>query len=186
MARVWVREGYDLTPYRKVMVIGTGIQYRPVQELEGTTEASSRTSFFPLSEQQKTRLEEVIREEFSRALENLETLELVDEPGPDVLLVRGSFLDVVSRAPPDAGSSEYFLDSVGQATFVVELVDSQSEAVLIRAVDTRAAQTPGVTFRSSSVTNAAEARRLFSRWASLLVDALNDITTMDRLTGPST
>jgi hypothetical protein len=62
---------------------------------------------------------------------------------------------------------------------VIELIDSESGAVLIRGVDTRAAQTPGYTYQSNSVTNTAEARRLFSRWANMLVDALNDLRLLE-------
>ena len=87
---------------------------------------------------------------------------------------------MVSKVPPEGpGRTEYYLDSVGQATFVVEFVDSQSDAVLIRGVDTRAAGSQGPAMASNRVTNTSEVRRLASYWANMLVAGLNELTTFD-------
>jgi hypothetical protein len=182
MTRVWVREGFSLTGYRKVILEGAGIRYRPVTETNAAGQRSAAVHF-PVSAEQKAELEALITEEFDKALDRL-TLPEVTEPGPDVLLVRGFMLDVVSRIPPaDAGSSDYAIDSVGQATFVVELVDSQTGTVLVRALDTRSARTPGKTEQAGAAANRAQARALIARWADLLVDALNDLTAIDELKG---
>jgi len=182
MTRVWVREGFTLAGYHKVILQGADIRYRPVARINSRGQRSAATEF-PISAAQKAELERLINEEFDRALDRL-TLPEVTEPGPDVLIVRGYLLDVVSRIPPDdASSSRYYIDSVGQATFVVELVDSQTGAVLVRALDTRSARTPGYTYRSNAATNRAQVRRLIGRWADLLVDALNDLTAIDELKG---
>jgi hypothetical protein len=182
MTQVWVREGFTLEHYKKVILEGAGIRYRPVTATNSRGQRNAATEF-PVSAEQKAELERLITEEFDRALDRL-TLPQVTEPGPDVLRVRGYMLDVVSRIPPaDAGSNHYFIESVGQATFVVELIDSQTGAVLVRALDTRSASTPGYTYRSNAATNRAQVRRLIARWADLLVDALNDLTAIDQLQG---
>ena len=182
MTRVWVREGFSLAGYRKVILEGAGIRYRPVTETNSKGQRNAAIEF-PVSPAQKAELEALITEEFDRALDRL-TLPEVAEPGPDVLLVRGYMLDVVSRVPPaNASSGHYFIDSVGQATFVVELIDSQTSTVLVRALDTRSARTPGYTYRSNTATNRAQVRALIARWADLLVDALNDLTAIDELQG---
>ena len=183
MRKVWVREGFDLTGYSKVMVVGAGIQYRPVKDVKGTS-MRSNASEFPVSDRGKEMLEQIISEEFEKAFEGLERYELVEEDGADVLLVRGAFLDVVSRVPPDGpGRTDYYLSSVGQASFMLEMLDSDSGAVLIRAVDTRGMDTVGYTARSSSVSNSAEARRLMRAWAKIVVEALNEVTTLEAFTG---
>ncbi len=182
MTRVWVREGYSLAGYRKVILEGAGIRYRPVTELNEKGQRNAAITF-PVSAEQKADLEALITEEFDKALDRL-TLPEVAEPGPEVLLVRGYMLDVVSRIPPDsAGGSHYALDSVGQATFVVELVDSQTSTVLVRALDTRSARTPGSSDPTDAASNRAQVRALIARWADLLVDALNDLTAIDELQG---
>lgn len=63
--------------------------------------------------------------------------------------------------------------ALGAATLVLELRDSETGSILARSVDRRAAETIGGTFqRSSSVTNAAEVRRLIRHWAVRLREGL--------------
>ena len=179
---VWVREGFDLSGYTKLKLGGAVIQYRPVKDAPRTTRARSSQNEYPLSDSAKEKLQEIIFEEFQKALKKLERYEIVESSGPDVLTVRGAFLDVVSLVPPDGpGRTDYYLSAVGQAAFVLELIDSQSDAVLVRAVDARAMETPGYTYRSNPVTNASEAQRLFARWSQIVVDALNTVTSMEEL-----
>ena len=184
MRKAWVREGFDLTGYTKIMIKGAGVQYRPIKGRAGsTTMERSNQKEFAISDRGKEMVEKVIYEEFDKALDKLTRYEEVTEPGPDVLMVRGAILDVVSRVPPEtAGAVDYYLNSVGQATFMVELIDSESGSVLVRAVDARAMQTVGYTTISNRVTNAAEVRRLMGAWARMLVEALNDLTSLDALT----
>ena len=182
MTQVWVREGFSLAGYRKVILEGAGIRYRPVTETNANGQRSAAVDF-PVSAEQKAEFKALITEEFDKALDRL-TLPEVTEPGPDVLLVRGFMLDVVARIPPaDAGGSDYAIDSVGQATFVVELVDSQTGTVLVRALDTRSARAPGEAEQAGAAANRAQVRALIARWADLLVDALNDLTAIDELKG---
>lgn len=182
MTQVWVREGFTLAGYEKVILEDAGIRYRPVAS-PGSRKQRDAATEFPVSAAQKAELKQLITEEFDRALDRLR-LPQVTDPGPDVLRVRGYLLDVVSRIPPDdASSNHYFIESVGQATFVVELIDSQTNAVLVRGLDTRSASTPGYTYRSSAAGNRAQIRRLIARWADMLVDALNDLTAIEQLKG---
>lgn len=180
MRQVWAREDLDLRDYTKFMTENAGLQFRPVRAV-GATSRSSATEF-PLTQQQQDRVRQVVTEQFNTALDGVTRMQRVDSPGPGVLKVRGAIIDIVSRVPPErAGRSETFLDSVGQATFVIELIDSETSTVLVRGVDTRAADTPGVTQRSNRVTNTAEVRRLASHWARQLADALNNITELPAL-----
>ena len=175
MTRVWARKGFSLAGYRKVILEGAHIQFRPVTIPTENGRRSAATEF-PVSQEQRQAFRRLIREEFETALKQL-ALEQVHEPGPDVLRVRGTFLDVVARPPPEDGNGQ-LIDTIGQATFVVELIDSQTNTVLVRALDTRSARRPGAASGTED-----ELRALFRRWANLLVDALNDLTTIDELQG---
>ena len=74
------------------------------------------------------------------------------------------------------GRSRIFLESVGEATLVLELRESQSNAILVRAVDRRAAERPGrQAIESNRVTNAAEVRRVGRRWANIIRDGLDTL-----------
>ena len=98
-------------------------------------------------------------------------------PGPEVLLIRGGLLDVVSRVPPETiGRSSIWIDSVGEATLVLEVRSSESNSIYARAVDRRAASS-AMMRESNRVTNRAEVRRLGRRWGSLIREALDTLLT---------
>jgi hypothetical protein len=73
-----------------------------------------------------------------------------------------------------AGRGGIYLTSVGQATLVIELRDSQSNEVLGRAADRRAAESP-FAFDVNKVTAWSEVHRLAQAWASLLRKRLEEI-----------
>jgi hypothetical protein len=189
MDAVWVLKGADLTAYRKIRLEGIGVEFRPVtgpySGRAGTTNSITRGSSagpFPLDEATQEVFIAEIAAAFTEELGQSDTFEIVDESGPDVLLVRAGLLDVVSMVPPDTvGRSDIFIQRVGEATLVLELRDSESKAIFLRAVDRRAAQRGGNQMtRSTSVTNRAEVRRLGQHWAGLVREGLDTILT----TGP--
>lgn len=174
---VWARTDIDLTGYNKILFEGVGVEFRPVDGpysgRAGMGQASRATSSkteFQLDEATKALVIEEIGGAFVEELATSDVYEIVEAPGPDVLLLRAGLLDVVSRVPPDTvGRSSVWLDRVGEATIVLELRDSTSNAILVRAVDRRAAErAAGSTMQSNSVTNRSEVRRLGRRWASII------------------
>ncbi len=171
--RAWVDPTIDLAGYSKIMAGGARFEYRAVRDVESARRSSATE--FPISEQGKQRLQADAEEIFLEELAKSRHFELVSEPGPDVLLIRGAMLDIVSRVPPDiVGRGEIYIDRVGEATLVLELVDSMSDETLARAAERGAAQSAGRTgMRSSTVTARAESRRLFRRWAVKLREGLD-------------
>jgi hypothetical protein len=173
----WVKPTLDLTPYKKLMVVSQGLAFRklePVSEFQARSESQ-----FPVKEENKERLSRELREAFERELAKLERYEIVSAPGPDVLLLTGAIIDVVSNIPPDIDSARFgrggvYLTSIGDATLVIELRDSESGEILARAADRRAAESP-FAFEVNSVTAWTEVRRLASYWATLLRRRLEEI-----------
>ena len=175
----WARPDFDITPYSKIKLASVGIEYRPGGE-EGTTYyATSNADHFALTDEQKAGFEEAIREGFLRQLKMGENYELVDEAGPDVLLVIGGLLDVVSYVPPDlqsVGRSDVYLSRVGEATLVLEIRDSVSNTVVARAIDKRAAENAAQSLTvSNRVTNSAEVRRMADHWGRILREGLDSM-----------
>ena len=171
----WINPDFDLSGYSKVKLQGAGIEYRPVRGRSSRASASE----FPVSEAAKARLREIMQGAFREEMARSERFELTDQTGPDVLLVWGGLLDVVSRVPPQrAGRGDVFLRSVGEATLVIELRDSESNAVLARIVDRRAAEQISGGFRSNVATNTGEVRRLARTWARLLRQRLDEAPTL--------
>ncbi len=173
----WARPNVDISQYSKIMLQGVGIEYRPGGESGRLYRAGSRADYFEITDEQKSKFKEVVGEAFLKELGNSEHFTIVDEPGPDVLLIRGGLLDVVSFVPPEPmGRGGIYLSSVGEATLVLEIRDSVSEAIFVRAVDRRAAEnTAGGFSESNRVTNKAEVRRMASTWARLLRERLDSL-----------
>ncbi len=172
----WARPDFDISGYTKIWLVGAGIEYRQVKDRGRSTIARSQGGPYFIDDKSRAQFEELVGKVFKEEFEKIEKYELVDEPGPDVLMIRGGLLDVTSYVPPDpiGGRSYIYLSSVGEATLVLELRDSETGTILARSVDRRAAETIGGTFtRSNSVTNSAEARRLIRFWATRLREGLD-------------
>jgi len=171
----WAREGADLSQYSKIMLQGVGIEYRPGGHTGKLYRPGVGDKYFVLTDKQKKKFEEVVGEAFRDELGKSEHFTIVDESGPDVLLIRGGLLDVVSFVPPEpTGSTEYLLARVGEATLVLEIRDSISEAIIVRAIDRRAAESAGRSFtRSNPVTSRAEVRRMAGFWGRRLRESLD-------------
>ena len=138
--------------------------------------ARSQGGPYFFDDKSRAQFEELVGEIFREELRKIERFTIVDEPGPDVLMVRGGLLNVTSMVPPDpvAGRSYVYLSAVGEATLVLELRDSETGTILARSVDQRAAETLSGTFQqSNSVTNSGEVRRLISFWARRLREGLD-------------
>lgn len=172
--KAWARPGVDLSQYSKIMIAGAGIEYRPGGESGRSFYSRSSGGHFEVTEEQKQRLRRYMAEAFLEELGKSERFTIVDERGSDVLLINGALLDVVSYVPEEPiGNSEIYLSRVGEATLVLEIRDSVTDAIFARAVDRRAAESGAMEFtRSNRVTNRAEVRRVAKYWARRLREIL--------------
>ena len=174
--QAWARPGFDLSQYSKIMLKGAGVEYRAGGEKGRAYKPSTRKNYFEIPPEQKQAFEALMREKFAEELAKSKHYTLVSEPGPDVLLIYGALLDVVSFVPPDPVGSraDIYLSEVGQATLVLEIRDSNTGAALARAVDRRAAESAVGFIESNRVSNRAEIRRLAQTWARILRERLDE------------
>ena len=172
----WARPGLDLSGYSKIKLQSAGIEYRPGGEKRRSWKARTGGETYEVTEKQKERLRTILAEAFRDELSKSDRFTLVNESGPDVLLIRGALLDVVSYVPPEPiGRVDIYLRSVGEATLVLEIRDSITDAILVRVVDRKAAEDIGGRLQESNrVTNTAEVRHLAKRWASALRKRLDE------------
>jgi len=175
----WMRPGSDISQYSKIMLQNVGVEYRPGGEAGRTFHSRSQGGPFEVTARQREAFEKEMREAFREELAKSEHFELVDEAGPDVLLIRGALLDVVSYVPPEPpGRAEIFLSQVGEVTLVMEIRDSITQTALVRAVDRRAAESTGELRASNRVNNRSEVRRLAKSWARLLRTRLDEFAKL--------
>jgi hypothetical protein len=172
----WARPDFDISQYTKIMLVGAGIEYTKETNKGRTTAQRNRGGPYFIDDATRARFEKEVAKTFSEEMAKIEKFTIVDEAGPDVLMVWGGLLDVTSYVPPDnlSGRSDVYISQVGAATLVLELRDSESNTILARSVDRRAAERQGGSMMlSNSVTNAAEARRLIRFWAIRLREGLD-------------
>lgn len=114
---------------------------------------------------------EIFAEEFNKG-----GYPVVTEAGPDVLWLRTGVLNVRVSAPDtmDPGRTYSFANDAGEATYFIEVRDSQTGALLGRAVDRRVVgdNTYG---QRNRVTNRMDFRRVVERWAELSLRGLNEL-----------
>jgi hypothetical protein len=172
----WADPDIDFSKYDKIMPGGAFLEFRAVKKVS-TTRATSASSEFYIDDRNRERLKEETTTIFREELANSNRFTMVEESGPDVLIIRGGLHDIVSFVRPESiGRNEIYLSAVGEITLILEVVDSRSNEVIFRAVERRVAQRPGgQAIRSTSVTNWAEVRRLLRRWATTLREGLDAI-----------
>jgi hypothetical protein len=170
LQRVWVKPDLDLRSYSKLRPIDAGVHYRrPPNEHRGE---------WPLNEAQTTFVREGLRNAMQRELERQGDWEFVTESGPDVLVIRGAIIDlVVTASGGDVGRNRSYGRSVGQATLVIELFDSESLEILARIADRREISRDTSSWRDDPITNRAAATRTFRDWARRFARALADVRT---------
>ena len=168
---VWVEPEIDLSRYTKILPGPAEFRYRAVR----ATGQRSSANEFPISDENRAKFEAIVSEIFDEELSNSRFFAITDVPGPDTLVVVGALDDIVSRVPPQpTGRGDIWISSVGEATLILEVIDSTSGEVLARAVDRRAAEPAGRTgVRSTTVSSTGEVRRLARRWATQLRNGLD-------------
>lgn len=101
---------------------------------------------------------------------------VVDEVGPDVLLLRPALINVDVVAPDisRAGMSRTFVRSAGSMTLYMEFYDSDTSTLLARVADPQA-DNRGYATQANRVTNKAAADRILRSWAELLARHLSEV-----------
>ena len=102
--------------------------------------------------------------------------EVVDEIGPDVLLVRPALLNVDVAAPDIRSSSpsRAKVRSAGGMTLYMELYDSVTDTLLARVADPQS-DPDRIAKSANRATNQAAADRILRSWAELLAKHLGEI-----------
>lgn len=175
----WADPDADWQRYDQIIAGDAFFEFRAVKKTNGTTRANSSQDEFWIDEKSRAKLKDEVSAAFSEELAKSDRFTVAEAPKSNVLVIRGGLHDIVSRIPPDrVGRNEIYLTSVGEATLVLEIVDSLSGEVLFRAVDRRAAERAGgQAIRSNTVTNWAEVRRLARGWGAKLRTGLDSLPT---------
>ena len=174
----YAKPGMTLDKYSKVKILDCFVQFQKNWERDynmNEVGLSGRVTNME-AETIKKRLAAEFNKVFTRELTKAGH-EVVDEVGPDVLLLRPALINVEVSAPdiPTAGMTTTFIASAGQMTLYMEMYDSSTSTLLARVIDPEAGDSGGIAMVANRVTNMAEADRILSRWAKLLNKHLGEM-----------
>jgi hypothetical protein len=181
---VWVRPGLKVSGYRGIVLEPTSVAYREVGDrisYEAPRLRADRDGF-PIPADQRARIEKSFQDRLAQALDDSPEFRRVAAPTSDTLSLRAVLVDFVSRVPPEGsfGRTETYVSSVGEATLVIELWDSERDLLLARAVDHRRAGPTGTRLiRANHVTSWAEIDRQMQRWAVEARELVNQLYQWD-------
>jgi hypothetical protein len=177
---VYLIPGADLRGYKQVMVDPTEVAFRKNWQRDYNNAAmglGGRVSDQTMRETIERGADVatgIFAEQFAAAGYPAATA-----PGPDVLRVRTGVINISVNAPDvrTSARSRSFAGEAGDATMVVEVRDSQTGALLGRAVDRRLAGDTGALIRNS-MTNRSDFRRLVKTWAERSAEGLNELKAL--------
>jgi hypothetical protein len=168
---VWIRPDADISKYGKLYLWNAIFQFRDVggKNINQTTIAMSRGDEGPfvMSPDDQETFKQVVSETVVKELGRSKQFEVVDVVGPGTLIVRSAVIDIVSSVPPNVGRfTDVHLASVGEATFLFELIDAETGVIQARVGDRRTIQPPS---RKNTVNpaqaNSATVWNDVERWA---------------------
>lgn len=176
MDAAYVRPGADFTVYHKIIIDPIEVAF--AKDWDKKTTNNQKVSAEKL-EEIKTKLGKLAAETFAEVFSKDNGMQVVTEPGPDVLRFSSAIVDLWPRAVDnqDPGRTYTFTTSAGSAVLYAELRDSETNQLIGRVVDGREARNSGTMRWTNSVENSAEARTMVSDWARILrkrYDALRE------------
>jgi hypothetical protein len=173
---VWRKPDMDISSYTRFMVDPVEVAYQKDPGGRTGSMMAGGNANFALSRSQMESFRSRFQEAVVESLTKDNGYELTTEPGPDVLRITASLIDLVVKVPTErAGRQEVYSRSYGLVTLVLELRDSESGEILARAADRRdptrntdmrlAHVSPGLVRRDVDI--------LFEHWADLLRERLD-------------
>ena len=175
MKAVYLLPGADFRTYSKVMLDPTEVAFKKDWQKD------AGAGPMPVSDYQAKKIADTARtgmeDVFAKAYADA-GFQVVTAAAPDVLRVKTIIADLYLAAPEIQAITQVSQYSVeaGDATFIIEVRDSMTGAVLGRAVDHRAAGDVGeVATLRTSATNKADFVELFKAWAKV---SANGLTTL--------
>jgi hypothetical protein len=152
----YVGSNADFSKYRRLMVEEMGIFY-PTQAAPGDADIQRVRSAF----QQAFRSE-------------IEGYEVVTRPAADTMKVRASLIDLRHASASDLPDISRDVNQIlepGKLTFMIEMRDSISDALLLRAADTE--KSPQIDLAEDGSANAGEVNAAAQHWAKLFRNFLD-------------
>lgn len=152
----YVAAGVDFSQYRRLLIEEMGIFY-PTASAPGDADLA--------------RVREAFRSAFAA---QIESYTVVERPADDVLKIRASLVDLRNASPaerPNISADVNAIMQAGKLTFMIEMRDSKSDRLLLRAADTEKA--PQIDLPEDGSADGSEVRAAAEHWAQLFRNFLD-------------
>lgn len=179
MAVVYAKPDVDLSQYNRIFLIEPRVAFTK-NWLRTQNSIPNQTVRKDDMERIKKDLASLFMEVFRQELQNNGGYVLVDGAADDVLIVRPAIIDLDVFAPDTPGTSRTrsAIPSAGTMTLYMELIDSVTGDMLVKAMDNKFDRTRTRIQVQNRVRNEAAAREMLSAWANVLRLALDEARTV--------
>jgi hypothetical protein len=165
----WVNPSFNATKYQNLYLWEAAFQYRDVGPAQRSrmTMMNTRQQEFGISEEGRKEFEAVVSEIFVAELNKAKKFNVVEQIGPNTLIMRAAVIDIVSNVPPDlVGRGDVYLSNIGEATLVLELMDAEDGEIVAVVAERQRIQAGTGRIDSFSVpANRATVMTEIKRWA---------------------
>lgn len=177
-ALVYAKPDVDLSRYDRIYLVKPWVSFRK-NWLKGQNSISNQTVTTADMERIKSDLATLFTDVFRQELQNNGGYVLVDGAADDVLVVRPAIYDLDVFAPdtPGTAGKRSVIPSVGTMSLYMELIDSVTGDVLVKAYDNKYDRTRTHVQVQNRVRNEAAARDMLGEWAQTLRLALDEART---------
>jgi len=171
---VYAEPGADLSVYKQLLLIDAQVAFKKNWQREINQDKPYHVT---AGDMQKIRKEvsALFREIFTRELQSAGFV-LVSQQSPDTMIIRPAILDLNVNSPdnPRGGTTRNITESAGDMTLYLELRDSITGDVLIKAMDFQFDRSNITPFMMDRTRNERAARKLLTNWAQVLVNGLKE------------
>ena len=181
MSLVYAKPDVDLSQYDRIYLTEPQISFTK-NWLHTQNSIPNQTVRKEDMERIKIELSALFMEVFRDELQNNGGYVLVDGIAEDVLIVRPAIVDLDVFAPdtPGTAGTRSAIPSAGSMTLYMELMDSVTGDMLVKAIDNKYDRTRTHIQAQNRKRNEAAARQMLGDWANLLRLALDEARTMVR------
>ncbi|MEH6590651.1 MAG: DUF3313 family protein [Halioglobus sp.] len=174
VALLYVKPDADFSVYEEFIMLDAYVAFK--KNWQRDTKVAGRRVSNKDMEKIKAEAAELLHESFKKELDEVGGYKFVETPDDKVAILRPALIDLEITAPdiPVAGRVTNYVASAGAATIYLEIFDSVSGEILARMVDRRAMRDYGTARWANSVSNRADAARMFRRWATLLRQGMDE------------
>ena len=177
VAVAYAKPGASLEPYSRVKILDCFVDFEKDWQRDYNMNEIGLDG--RVTDKDAEAIKKGLAAEFEKVFTDVLTKEgfpVVDEVGPDVLLLRPALINVDVVAPDlmQAGRSRTYVQSAGSMTLYMELYDSATSTLLARVADPQA-DNEGFAQQANRVTNKAAADRILRSWAESLAKHLGEV-----------